>query len=268
VREDRTAILTVEAAEQDVMYGHGIYDGRFNLDPVVNTNLIDRAYLLAALHPRPERVLEIGLSTGSWTRVLAGYEPVRELIVVEISHGYPSVVRHYPAIASALTDPKVRLHTDDGRRWLRNHPQERFDLIVMNNSFPWRANTTNLLSREFLQLVRSRLKPGGVMYYNSLGWDHVPYTAAHVFRHVVRFRSAVAASDTPFALPLQARRENLLRFRGPEGQPVFSASPAHARKLEELMAVQLPDVAPSLLQRGDLWLITDDNMANEFKVRH
>src|SRR5262249_42932164 len=76
-QQDRTSIITVDAAREDIMYGHGIYDGQFNIDPVVNTNLIERAYMVPGLHRSPKRVLEVGLSTGSWTKVLSGYEPVR-----------------------------------------------------------------------------------------------------------------------------------------------------------------------------------------------
>jgi spermidine synthase len=268
VRQDRTSIITVEAARRDVVFGHGIYDGRFNIDPVDNSNLVDRAYMVAALHPEPRRILEIGLSTGSWTRVLASYEPVREVIVVEIGRSYQTLLPHYPEVASVLTDPKVRLYVDDGRRWLRNHPHEQFDLIVMNTTYPWRANATNLLSREFLALARSRLRPGGVLYYNSVGYEHVPYTAAHVFRHVTRYSTTIAASDAPLAVDPQMRRRNLLRFRTPEGASVFLASDAHRRKLEQLVEAPLPELGPALLARRDLRLTTDDNMATEFKVRY
>lgn len=267
-RQDRTAIVTVEAATPDIVFGHGMYDGRFNTDPVTNSNMVDRAYMVAALHPAPQRVLEIGLSTGSWTEVLASYEPVQELVVVEIGRSYQSLLPLYPAVAGVLTNPKVRLHVDDGRRWMKNHPQETFDLIVMNTSFPWRANSSNLLSTEFLALAKSRLRPGGVIYYNSLGYDHVPYTAAHVFRHVTRFSTAVAASDAPLQVDAATRRRNLLLFRTDAGEPLFTHSDALRKKFEQLAEAPLPELRESLLARRDLRPITDDNMSTEYKVRY
>jgi spermidine synthase len=139
---------------------------------------------------------------------------------------------------------------------------------VMNTSFPWRANSTNLLSREFLELARAHLNAGGIFYYNTLGYDHVAYTAAHVFQHVVRYQSFVAASDAVLAPTAEERRERLLRFRGADGQPVFTRGPASAAILDQLAAAPLPDVRDELLARRDLWLITDDNMSTEFKVRY
>ncbi|MBC5783375.1 hypothetical protein H8N03_10505 [Ramlibacter sp. USB13] len=268
VLEDRSAIIAVEPSRPDIMYGHGIFDGRFNTDPVVGGNGIERAYLGAALHPAPRRVLEIGLSTGSWTRVFSSYEPVQEIVVVEIGRGYPQLVRRYPEVAPVLDDPRIRILLDDGRRWLKHHPEEKFDFILMNTSFPWRANMTNLLSREFLELARSHLNPGGIVYYNALGYDHVAHTAAHVFRHVSRYQGFVAASDAPLATTAPQRRERLLRFRGADGRPVFARSPAATEVLETLAATPLPDVRDPLLARRDLWLITDDNMSTEFKVRY
>ena len=38
--EDRTGIIAVEATRPDTMYGNGMYDGRYNLNPVTNQNLI------------------------------------------------------------------------------------------------------------------------------------------------------------------------------------------------------------------------------------
>jgi spermidine synthase len=268
VEQDRSGIITVEAAATDIMYGHGIYDGRYNIDPAVNSNLITRAYLGLALHPAPRRVLEIGLSTGSWTRVASSYAPVREMVVVEIGRAYPKLIPDYPQIAPILSDPRIRIVLDDGRRWLKNHPGEQFDFILMNTSFPWRSNMTNLLSQEFLALARQHLRPGGVLYYNSLSSPHVRYTAAHVFKHVTTYLSFVAASDSPLDVAPDERRARLLRFVGSDGRPVFAQGPAHAKQLEELVAAPLPDLAAGLLARDDLWLITDDNMATEFKVRH
>ena len=44
-----------------------------------------------------------------------------------------------------------------------------FDAVVTNNTFHFRANATNLLSSEFLALVKQRLEPGGVYFYNTAG---------------------------------------------------------------------------------------------------
>lgn len=263
--ENRSGIITVEGGS-DTLYGNGSYDGRFNTDPVNNSNMIDRAYMIAALHRQPRRMLEIGLSTGSWTRVFSRYAPLQEMTVVEINKGYPAVIRNYADIAAVLEDPRIRHVVDDGRRWLRNNPDEKFDLIVMNTTQHWRSNTTNLLSREFLHLCRQHLSPGGVLYYNATESEEVAYTAANVFQHVTKFSSFVAASDAPFDMTLAQKRTNLLRFRGADGLPLFASSEALRTKLDRLAAEPLVDLRDNMARRADLQLITDDNMAVEYKV--
>ncbi len=263
--ENRSGIITVESnVNGDIIYGGGVYDGRFNIDPAISSNHILRAYMLAALHPKPERVLEIGLGSGSWTKVLSLYEPLKQLTVIEINSGYTKAIEAYPELKGILTHPKIQLHVDDGRRWLDRHPQETFDAIVMNTTFYWRSNATNLLSREFLQLVKSHLKPGGIILYNTTGALDSVYTAAHVFKYVVVFENAVAASDSPFIMSEEQKRANLLAFIDDKKTPIF-AQVRTKKILEDLVHYSLPDVGEEVRARKDLWLITDDNMATEYK---
>ena len=265
--QNRSGIIAVEPnAGGDIIFGGGGYDGRFNLDPVLNSNGIRRTYMIAGLHPDPAEVLEIGLSSGSWTWVLAAYEKVRRLTVVEINPGYPEVIKAYDRQHQGiLTDPKVEYHFDDGRRWLNRNPDRTFDFIIMNTTFHWRANITNLVSEDFLRMARRHLKPGGVIYYNTTHSDDIVYTAARVFGHVTKFSTFVAASDAPFAVTPQERRANFMLFRD-GGVPVFSPEkPRAAEVLDSLVRAELPEMAEDLLKRKDLRLITDDNMLTEFK---
>jgi spermidine synthase len=265
--ENRSGIITVEDGDTAAIYGTGIYDGRFNFDPVINTNFIDRAYMMAGLHRQPKRILEIGLSSGSWTKAISTYAPGQSMTVVEINKGYPQVIEHFPEIAATLRLPKVSLQFDDGRRWLRNHPNEKFDFIVMNTTFHWRSNATNLLSREFLELAKAHLNEGGVVYYNTTSSRYVLYTAAHVFKHVTNYQNFAVASDAPFNMSADEKRANLLEFKRSDGSPMFMQSEQHRAKLEEMAQHQFIDLHDQLLKESGQLVITDDNMAVEFKLK-
>lgn len=264
VIENRSGVITVQTNSQaDTVFGGGVYDGKMSIDPVSDLNLIRRCYMIAALHPKPEEILEIGLSGGSWARVLADYQPLKELTVVEINPGYMELIRQYPSHSMILQDPKIKIEVDDGRRWLQRNPGRRFDFILQNTTFHWRSHVANLLSREYFALCKRHLKPGGVVYLNTTGSRDVAFTAAHVFRHVVYYMNFIAMSDEPFLLsPAQIRR-NMLEFIDEHG-PVFGRAETRSI-LDEMSNTPLKDIAPAILGEQNLSLITDDNMACEYE---
>ncbi|MBV9426666.1 MAG: fused MFS/spermidine synthase [Bradyrhizobiaceae bacterium] len=181
VVENRSGIISV--ATDGVVYGNGMYDGRFNTDLVHDTNGIVRPYALSLFHHRPHDVLMIGLSSGSWAQIIANNPDVASLTVVEINPGYLELIANAPSVASVLTNPKVSIVTDDGRRWLRSNPDRRFDAIVSNTTWHFRANVTNILSREFLGLVKTHLNPGGIFFYNTTDSNRVQRTGCLAFAH-------------------------------------------------------------------------------------
>lgn len=265
VVERRAGIITVDSGlTSDTIYGGGIYDGTFNSSPIFNTNGIDRAYMVAALHRNPAKVLEIGLSSGSWASVVASHSGLQQLTVVEINPGYADIISAYPKQRQLLSNPRVRLIFDDGRRWLRNNPETTFDFILMNTTFHWRSNTSNLLSREFLTLCKTHLKSRGVVYFNTTGSMDAVFTAASVFRYVTRYRNFVAASDSPFDMSDDEKRANFLRFIDESGNPVFSTNAAHRNVLEQFISGELHDQRTEILKHEELTVITDDNMFVEY----
>lgn len=259
--------VSLPGRDDDIVYGGNIYDGRVNVDARRNSNGIDRVYLLAALHERPRRVLVIGMSAGAWTQALLGFPGVERIDVIEINPGYMQLMRHYPAVVSVLTDPKVFIHVDDGRRWLKRHPDERFDLIVMNTSFHWRANSTNLLSREFMAELASHLQPGsGLMAFNTTQSLDAFLTAGQVFPEVHRYAGFAYAGLRPFGVAPALAQERLAAVRV-QGKPIFDAADFEpgqagarlaAAELEPLQALLARHAAPARV-------ITDANLMTEFR---
>lgn len=276
VSETRAGVVTV--ARDGTVYGGGAYDGVIALDLVRDPNLLVRAYALAAMHPRPAHVLQIGVATGAWTRVLASLPGVEAVTAVEINRGYLPLIARHAEVRPVLRDPRVHLVIDDARRWLARHPGERFDAIVMNTTWHWRAHSADLLSREFLALARAHLRPGGILYYNTTWSPDVVKTALATFPYVLRCVNFIAVSETPIAFD-GARWSALLRgLRRDDGTPVFRAGdPVAAARLRELetfgRSLDGPPRAyglesgPSLAARvRDAHVVTDDNMWVEWRA--
>jgi spermidine synthase len=230
-----------------------------------NSNIIDRAYMFAVLKLKPENVLEIGLSTGSWARVMANQQDVRSLDIVEINAGYIELISKYPEQSTILREDKIKIHIDDGRRWLLK-VDRKFDIIVMNTTYFWRSQINNLVSKEFLLLCKARLKDGGVIYFNTNNSPDIPYTLANVFAHVIRYSNFVAGSDQPFPFDSDQKRESLMKFFVHD-KPVFDERDSEMLGLlNKYASVQLNDLRRGLLGDEDRYVITDDNLASEFKT--
>ena len=179
----------------------------------------------------------IGLSSGSWAQVIANHPQVDKLTVVEINPGYLRIIPEYPAVAGLLRNPKVEIVIDDGRRWLLRNRGKRFDLIVMNTSFHWRSNTSNLLSTEFLGLVRQHLKPDGVHYYNTTASAEALLTGATAFPYALRVMNFLAASDSPLRIDKKRWQRALMEYRI-EGRPVLELNrPDHQKVMEDVLSL-------------------------------
>lgn len=275
VVETRSGIITVTPDLE--VYGGGVYDGFISTDLVDDRNLIVRAYALAALRPQATRVLEIGLSTGAWARVLTALPGVERLTAVEINPGYLDLIARQPSVRGLLHNERVTVIIDDGRRWLTRHPQERFDAIVMNTTFHWRAHSTNLLSAEFMALAHDHLRRGGVLYLNATGSQDALKTALTAFPYGLRCLNFVALSDTPLLFDAARWSALLHGLRRDDGTLVFEPGDEHARaRLDTLIALgtslDRPPVPYGLETRTSVLarvagagIITDDNMLSEWR---
>jgi SAM-dependent methyltransferase len=213
---------------------------------------------LAALVPalmaeHHERCFVIGLGTGVTAGELASLDETREVIVAEISRG---VIAANPLFdggnLAASKNPKIRVKRGDAYRTLLRS-QGDYDVIVSEPSNPWVTGVEMLFSREFLEVARSRLAPGGV--YGQ--WFHIYETDVEVVKLVLRTYASVFPHVSVwftlrgdllllgFDRPTRALDVDALEERF--GQPDFSAAFA---RVEIDSFVQL--IAHELLPLGTL----------------
>jgi len=206
--------------------------------------------------------------------VLAANPAVERVTAVEINHGYREIIRTHPEVSGLLTDPKVELVIDDGRRWLRRHPDRRFDAIVMNTTFHWREFSGALLSREFLEVCRSHLRPDGLLMWNCTGSARAIRTGMDVFPHTMMVGSFCVGSAAPLWIDRVRWRSILTAYRI-NGEPVFDLATTRGRgELADTLAGY--DISgegqsrimkgPEMLARfGQAKVITDDDVGVEYE---
>jgi len=274
VVETRSGVVTVDY--DGAVFGGGVYDGWMYADLHDNPQ-IRRPLSISFLHPDPQEILMVGMSGGAWTEVIANHPQVRKVVCIEINPGYVEVIRRYPQVAPLLRNPKVEIVYDDGRRWMTRNRARKFDLIVADTTYSWRAHATNLLSVEFLALARQLLKPGGVLYYNTTFSYVAQHTGASEFPYALRFGPLLAVSDSPLRLDRERFRRIAAAYTL-EGRPIFDFSrPEDVELFAGLM--RWPDTLPgaayvsegmetreNLLRRtASLGIVTDDNMLVEWR---
>jgi len=270
--ETRSGVVAVD--DDGAIFGGGAFDGWMTTD-VRETNLLLRPLALSFFHPDPQEVLEVGLSGGAWCEIISNHPQLRRQVVIEINPGYLDIISRYPMVAPLLHNPKVEIAIDDGRRWMVRHRDQKFDVIVMDTIYYWRSHATNLLSVEFLELARSMLKPGGVLYYNTTFSRDAQYTGAVTFPYAYRFGPFMAVSDSPIPVDVDRWRKILLSYRL-EGKPILG--PGDQDLLNEILsrAATLPGdsyVSEGMETRDNILrrtagnrIITDDNMATEWRA--
>jgi predicted membrane-bound spermidine synthase len=255
-------VHTVKVNVGDYVFGGNVYDGIATVDVNVNANRLDRLYLLALLHRQPKRVLSIGMSTGAWIRAVQGFAGVETIDVVEINPAYVQLTRQYADLAPLLDDPRVHIHIDDGRRWLRRNPEARYDLVIQNTTYHWRANADNLLSQEYLQNVRTHMNPGAVLTTNATGSFDVLATMAAVFPFAYRYANFGYASDHALTPDLSL----LLSLRRPDGEPFSLTNVPMASVVGLLSVAKLQEAGPFIASRNAVArIITDDNLLTEYR---
>jgi spermidine synthase len=182
-------------------------------------------HLPMALHPgNPKRACIVGLGAGVTAGAMALYE-LDELVAVELEEGVQVASRFFSeANDGVLDNPVVSVRIDDGRNYLKL-TDERFDVISSHPNFPSLSGSGVLFSRDYFELSKERLRPGGVMCHYAPLWRILPEDVetivasfTDVFPHVRVFSAGVSlillGSEEPFPSPdLAGIRQRISRQR-------------------------------------------------------
>ena len=110
------------------------------------------------------RVLVIGCGAGVTAGAVSISPDVESETIAEIEPLVPKVVSKFFGAHNynVVDNPKVHLQIDDARHFLLM-THEKFDAITSDPFDPWVKGAANLYSREFFELAKKHLNPGGVV---------------------------------------------------------------------------------------------------------
>jgi spermidine synthase len=160
---DEGITATVTVIEDPVRDVQGFFIDRW---PVVGTShdgmrtvkLLGHLPIAAASGAKDVAIIGYGMGMTAWTVAL--HPDVERVDVVELSEGVVEASRFFEDVNhNVLDDPRVRLVVGDGRNHLAM-TEDRYDVISCDPIHPTLGSGA-LYTRDFFQLMRDRLKPGG-----------------------------------------------------------------------------------------------------------
>ncbi|MBY0277270.1 fused MFS/spermidine synthase, partial [Candidatus Binatia bacterium] len=184
-REEITdTIMVTDDAKRGRMIRYG--DGRGTAG--TGTVKEDRMYaeIPLLLHEKPLRILNICFGVGNSLSSLTMH-PVERIDSVELS---PGVLAAAPFFASTnrdvLADPRIHMTIADGRNFLLLS-RDKYDIIRLDPPELHTAGIVNLYTKEFYELARDHLAPGGIFSI----WVNMVMTPEEDLKHLVRTVASV-----------------------------------------------------------------------------
>jgi len=135
----------------------------------------------------PKRVAVIGMGTGTTLAALCKFKEIEKITCIEISPEVVEAARCFTDIYKFYSnDKRVSIVINDARSFMLASP-EKFDAIISEPSNPWIAGIGSLFTRDFFEVCKNKLNPGGVM----LMWVQTYESSEEIYKLILRTYLAV-----------------------------------------------------------------------------
>jgi spermidine synthase len=121
-------------------------------------------HMPALFHGDPHSVLIVGFGAGVTAGTFVLYPGVQRIVICEMEPIIPPTATEYfgKENYNVMHDPRVQIVYDDARHFILT-TREKFDIITSDPIHPWVKGSATLYSKEYFDLVKQRLNPGGVV---------------------------------------------------------------------------------------------------------
>jgi spermidine synthase len=121
-------------------------------------------HLPALVHPKPRSVLVVGCGAGVTAGTFVVHPEIERILICELEPLVPAAsARHFAKENhGVIHDRRTAVVQDDARHYVLTTP-ERFDIITSDPIHPWVKGAATLYSKEYFEMVKRHLNPGGVV---------------------------------------------------------------------------------------------------------
>ncbi len=121
-------------------------------------------HLPALVHKNPQSVLIVGFGAGVTAGSFVVHPEVKRIVICEMEPLIPPTATKYFGAQNyfVVNDPRTKMIYDDARHFVLT-TTEKFDIITSDPIHPWVKGSATLYSKEYFELVKQHLNPGGVI---------------------------------------------------------------------------------------------------------
>jgi spermidine synthase len=115
-------------------------------------------------HQDPKSVLVVGFGAGVTAGTFVLYPTVEKIAICELERLVPPAADKYfrKENYNVKNDRRTTIHYDDARHVILTS-KEKFDIITSDPIHPWVKGTSSLYSKQYFELVKQHLRPGGMV---------------------------------------------------------------------------------------------------------
>jgi spermidine synthase len=121
-------------------------------------------HMPALFHPNPKSVLIVGFGAGVTAGSFVPHPTIQHIVICEMEPLIPPTATLYFGAQNynVKNDPRTTINYDDARHFVLTTP-EKFDIITSDPIHPWVKGSATLYSKEYFEMVKAHLNPGGIV---------------------------------------------------------------------------------------------------------
>jgi spermidine synthase len=157
-----SSLVITEQAGQRIIYVNGSTEASNAPDDMRLERMA--GHLPALIHDEPQDVLIVGFGAGVTAGSFVTYPQIKKIVIAELESLIPPASADFFGRENygVFRDARTRIVHDDGRHYLLTS-RENFDVITSDPVHLYVKGTSALYSKEYFEMVRRHLKPGGVI---------------------------------------------------------------------------------------------------------
>jgi spermidine synthase len=121
-------------------------------------------FLPALVHSRPRSVLIVGCGAGVTAGTFTVCPGIEKITICEMEPLVPPIAAKFFGLENygVVNDPRTHIIFDDARHYVLT-TRDKFDIITSDPIHPWVKGSATLYTKEYFEMVKSHLNPGGIM---------------------------------------------------------------------------------------------------------